>query len=38
VAPADVRAWARAQGIEVSVRGKLPDELVEQYVAALDAG
>jgi hypothetical protein len=38
VAPADVRAWARAQGIEVSVRGKLPDELVDQYVAAQGDG
>jgi hypothetical protein len=36
--PADVRAWARAQGIEVTTRGKLPVELVAQYVAAQDAG
>lgn len=32
--PADVRAWAREQGIEVPARGKLPDEVVEQYKAA----
>jgi hypothetical protein len=32
--PADVRAWARDQGIDVPVRGKLPVELVSRYVAA----
>jgi hypothetical protein len=31
---ADVRAWARAQGIEVTPRGKLPAELVDRYIAA----
>jgi hypothetical protein len=30
----DVRAWARAEGLDVSVRGPLPDDLVERYVAA----
>ena len=30
----DVRAWARAEGIEVSDRGKLKDELHERYAAA----
>jgi hypothetical protein len=32
--PADVRAWARDQGIDVPVRGKLPVELVSRYVDA----
>ena len=32
--PADVRAWAKANDIEVPARGKLPDELVDQYRAA----
>lgn len=30
----DVRAWAAEQGIDVPARGKLPAELVEQYLAA----
>lgn len=34
---ADVRAWAKAEGIEVTVRGKLPDSVVEQYQAAQGA-
>jgi hypothetical protein len=33
----DVRAWAKAEGIEVTARGKLPDEVVEQYQAAQGA-
>jgi len=31
---ADVRDWARAQGMEVGVRGRVPDELREAYAAA----
>lgn len=30
----DVRAWARAEGLDVPARGPLPDDLVERYVAA----
>ncbi|MFF4777064.1 histone-like nucleoid-structuring protein Lsr2 [Microtetraspora fusca] len=30
----DVREWAREQGIEVPVRGKVPDEIIEQFIAA----
>ncbi|MCI0632516.1 MAG: hypothetical protein L0206_01140 [Actinobacteria bacterium] len=30
----DVRAWARVEGLDAPARGPLPDELVEQYVAA----
>ncbi len=33
-APKDVRTWAAGQGIEVSAKGKLPDALVAQYLAA----
>ena len=36
-APVDtkaVRAWAEAQGMEVSARGRLSTELIEQYRAA----
>jgi hypothetical protein len=29
-----VRAWAAENGVEVPARGKLPAEVVEQYVAA----
>lgn len=29
-----VRAWAADNGIEVPPRGKLPDKVVEQYLAA----
>jgi hypothetical protein len=36
-APKDVRAWARDQGIDVPARGKVPDDVVEQYKAAQDA-
>lgn len=32
--PADVRAWAREQGIDVPARGKLPDEVIAAYQAA----
>jgi Lsr2 len=30
----DVRAWAKAQGIAVSDRGRIPASVVEQYEAA----
>ena len=30
----DVRAWARAQGIKVSDRGRIPTDLMAQYQAA----
>jgi hypothetical protein len=29
----DVRGWAREQGLEVPSRGKLPDELLEKFIA-----
>ncbi|WP_306231926.1 exonuclease domain-containing protein [Agrococcus beijingensis] len=32
VDPADVRRWAREQGIPVGVRGRLPAELMERYL------
>jgi hypothetical protein len=31
---ADVRAWAREQGIEVSTRGRLSEEVIDAYKAA----
>jgi hypothetical protein len=31
---ADIRAWARSQGIEVSERGRIPASVIEQYDAA----
>ena len=30
----DIRAWAKAQGIAVSERGRIPASVVEQYRAA----
>jgi Lsr2 len=30
----DIRAWAKAQGIPVSVRGRIPVSVAEQYQAA----
>jgi nucleoid-associated protein Lsr2 len=30
----DIRAWARAQGIAISDRGRIPASVVEQYEAA----
>ena len=32
---ADVRAWARQQGIKVNERGRIPDAVAEQYRAAM---
>lgn len=32
--PADVRGWARANGLKVGVRGRLQKELVDAYLAA----
>jgi len=34
VNPALVREWARRQGIRVSDRGRLPDDLVDMFRAA----
>lgn len=31
---AEIRAWAKAQGIEVSERGRIPAEVVAKYEAA----
>jgi hypothetical protein len=31
----DVRAWARAQGIAISDRGRIPSNVIEQYQAAV---
>ncbi|PZS26472.1 MAG: hypothetical protein DLM59_18225 [Pseudonocardiales bacterium] len=31
---ADIRAWARTKGIDVSERGRIPARVVEQYDAA----
>jgi hypothetical protein len=30
----DVRAWAKAEGIEVPARGPIPDDVIERYRAA----
>jgi len=30
----DIRAWAKAQGIAVSARGRIPASVIEQYEAA----
>jgi hypothetical protein len=32
--PADVRAWAKDQGMEVSDRGRVPTELIVRFQAA----
>ena len=32
--PAEVRAWAREQGIDVPARGKVPPEIIERYLEA----
>lgn len=34
---ADIRAWAKTQGIAVSDRGRIPANIVEQYDAAKDS-
>jgi hypothetical protein len=34
VNPAQVREWARRQGIRVSARGRLPEDLVDMFRAA----
>jgi Lsr2 len=31
---ADIRAWAKEQGIEVSARGRIPANVIERYEAA----
>lgn len=31
---AEVRAWAREHGIEISERGRIPSSVIEQYEAA----
>ena len=31
--PAEVRAWARERGLEVSNRGRIPETLIELYLA-----
>jgi Lsr2 len=33
-APADVRAWARSEGIEVKDKGRVPAELIDKFQAA----
>lgn len=35
VPTAKVRAWAKQQGIEVSQRGRIPDEVFDAYFASL---
>jgi hypothetical protein len=35
---AEIRAWAKDQGIAVSARGRIPAGVVEQYEAATRAG
>ncbi len=34
VSPVAVREWAKANGIEVSARGRIPQSVVEQFKAA----
>ena len=34
VSPADVRAWAEANGVKVSARGRIPREVMDAYEAA----
>jgi hypothetical protein len=36
VRSADIRAWAKDQGITVSDRGRIPAGVAEQYEAATD--
>jgi hypothetical protein len=37
-ASAEVRAWAREQGIEISERGRIPASVTEQYKQATGSG
>lgn len=30
----DVRTWAREQGLQVPARGKVPDEIIDRFIAA----
>lgn len=32
--PADVRAWAKDQGVDVAAKGVIPNDVLEQYKAA----
>jgi hypothetical protein len=34
----EVRAWARAQGLQVSDRGRIPADVIRRYLAATTAG
>jgi nucleoid-associated protein Lsr2 len=34
----DIRAWAKAQGISVSERGRIPASILQQYETATTAG
>ena len=36
VSNTDVRAWAKAHGLEVKERGRIPAEVITQYQAAAD--
>jgi len=38
VSTLEVRKWAQRNGIEVSERGRIPDELFERFLAARSAG
>ena len=31
---AEIRAWAKSQGFPVSERGRIPDEIMQKYVAS----
>ncbi len=35
---ADVRRWARTQGLDVSDRGRVPRDLVVRYLETVDGG
>lgn len=30
----DIRAWAATQGLEINPRGRIPESIVQQYLAA----
>lgn len=36
VSNTEVRAWAKAQGLEVKERGRIPADIISQYQAAAD--